>query len=149
MLDKSQIVPRKDPLRASRIFVLASQSMLLDGRLPDHTFEHQRDRAGRLLINALECLLLAQSERAVGAQMWAQAQPHPAAHFPLSTRVRFGSPADDPHAAAREPSAELSSAIHTLTDAVAALREGDPISVEHFTQLLGAVARSLSSEESN
>lgn len=149
MFDKSPIVPRKDPLRASRIFVLASQSTLIDLREPGHDFEHQRARAGRLLINALECLLMAQSERAVGAQMWAQSQPHPAAHFSLSARLPFGLLTDSQSPTSGGSIDELTSAISTLTDALDALREGDPITLEHFTQLLGSVAKALGAEESN
>jgi hypothetical protein len=146
VFDKSPTVPRRNPLRASRIFVLASQSTLSDLQRPARDFEHQRDRAGRFIINALECLLLAQTERAASARMCEQARKEhaPAVASLPSVGFRFGQTSTPP-----DGNSELVLAINTLTDALDTLREGNEVQLAKYIQVLGHVAQNLSAQESN
>lgn len=145
MFDKSLVVPRKDPLRASRIYLLASQSTFKELGQPGRDVAHQRDRAERLLINALECLLVVQSERAVEAAIYEEAQSS------VDDRVvpRFGFRVDFGSRQADRDHAELVDAIDTLTEALAMLRAKLSVDVDQFVATLGELAENLSAEESN
>ena len=149
MFNKSVASPRKNPLRASRIFVLASQSTLSDVRLPLRELDQQRDRAGHLIANALECLLLAQSERTASARMYDQArQEHaPAAAGLPATRLAFQ--LSRPVLTAPGDMTELERAINTLILALDNVHDGDHASLARYAVVLGQVARSLGAQESN
>lgn len=145
MFDKSLVVPRKDPLRASRIYLLASQSTFKELGRAGRDVAHQRDRGERLLINALECLLVVQSERAVEAAIYEEAQRSVDEH----AVSRFGFSLDFGSKRAEREHAQLLDAIDTLTEALALLRARRNVDVDQFVETLGEIAENLSAEESN
>lgn len=140
----SLVAPRKDPLRAGRIFVLASQSTLTELRDSGLGFEGRRQRAARLLKLAVECLLIAQSDRAVRVAICDQTRRQHAADDLIDANVLFGLDWG------RETlEAELVLAIDTLTTALDVWGNCSLTTLEQFVPILGQVADDLILEESN